>query len=101
MKRHAMICGFAVLLCSMIVLGACSKSNPPQEQKPAMEQQQPQAEMQAPPASATAAATYSCPMHPEVTATEPSKCSKCGMDLVQAEPAPAAPESSAAHTEGH
>jgi hypothetical protein len=27
------------------------------------------------------AATYSCPMHPEVTSDKPGKCSKCGMDL--------------------
>ena len=27
--------------------------------------------------------TYACPMHPEVTSTQPAqKCSKCGMDLV-------------------
>jgi hypothetical protein len=27
--------------------------------------------------------TYACPMHPEVTDTKPSKCSKCGMTLVK------------------
>lgn len=27
------------------------------------------------------AASYACPMHPEVTADKPGKCSKCGMDL--------------------
>ena len=27
-------------------------------------------------------ATYTCPMHPEVHATKPGKCPKCGMDLV-------------------
>ncbi len=27
------------------------------------------------------AATYACPMHPEVTSTKPGKCSKCGMAL--------------------
>lgn len=25
---------------------------------------------------------YSCPMHPDVTADKPGKCSKCGMDLL-------------------
>ena len=30
-----------------------------------------------------AAASYVCPMHPEVTSAEPGKCSKCGMDLVK------------------
>jgi FtsP/CotA-like multicopper oxidase with cupredoxin domain len=31
---------------------------------------------------AAAAASYGCPMHPEVTASEPSKCPKCGRKLV-------------------
>jgi len=42
-----------------------------------------------PAASATAhdssspkSVTYSCPMHPEVTSSQPGKCSKCGMKLV-------------------
>ncbi|HWC09936.1 MAG TPA: multicopper oxidase family protein [Acidimicrobiales bacterium] len=30
----------------------------------------------------TAADSYACPMHPEVTATEPTTCPKCGMKLV-------------------
>jgi len=30
-----------------------------------------------------AAAMYVCPMHPEVTASEPSKCPKCKMKLVK------------------
>lgn len=30
----------------------------------------------------TAAAEYTCPMHPEVTQKTPGKCPKCGMDLV-------------------
>ena len=29
------------------------------------------------------AAVYSCPMHPEVTSSEPGKCPKCGMALVE------------------
>ncbi len=28
---------------------------------------------------------YTCPMHPEVTASEPGDCPKCGMDLVKME----------------
>ena len=31
---------------------------------------------------ATPASAYACPMHPEVTATEPGTCPKCGMKLV-------------------
>jgi FtsP/CotA-like multicopper oxidase with cupredoxin domain len=38
----------------------------------------------------TPASVYACPMHPEVTATEPGTCPKCGMKLVAA-PAAAAP----------
>jgi FtsP/CotA-like multicopper oxidase with cupredoxin domain len=30
----------------------------------------------------TQASAYACPMHPEVTATEPGTCPKCGMKLV-------------------
>jgi FtsP/CotA-like multicopper oxidase with cupredoxin domain len=30
----------------------------------------------------TSASTYACPMHSEVTATEPATCPKCGMKLV-------------------
>jgi FtsP/CotA-like multicopper oxidase with cupredoxin domain len=37
-----------------------------------------------------AASSYVCPMHPDVTATEPSTCPICGMKLVPAESAPAA-----------
>ena len=29
------------------------------------------------------AASYACPMHPEVTSNVPGKCSKCGMDLTK------------------
>ncbi len=28
-----------------------------------------------------AGVTYTCPMHPEVTSTEPGKCPQCGMNL--------------------
>ena len=31
---------------------------------------------------ATPASAYACPMHPEVTATEPGTCPRCGMKLV-------------------
>jgi hypothetical protein len=31
-----------------------------------------------------AGATYTCPMHPEVTSAEPGKCPKCGMNLEKA-----------------
>jgi hypothetical protein len=31
------------------------------------------------------AATYTCPMHPEVVSDKPGKCPKCGMKLVKKE----------------
>jgi FtsP/CotA-like multicopper oxidase with cupredoxin domain len=34
------------------------------------------------------ASSYVCPMHPEVTDTEPSSCPKCGMKLVPGQSAP-------------
>src|SRR5919199_1368758 len=49
------------------------------------------------------ASTYACPMHPEVTATEPGTCLRCGMKLVPsaAPPVPAPePHQGAAHS-GH
>src|SRR5204862_541548 len=38
-----------------------------------------------------APAVYACPMHPEVTATEPGTCPKCGMKLVPVQADTAAP----------
>jgi FtsP/CotA-like multicopper oxidase with cupredoxin domain len=35
----------------------------------------------------TTASKYACPMHPEVTASEPATCPKCGMKLVAVEAA--------------
>jgi FtsP/CotA-like multicopper oxidase with cupredoxin domain len=45
----------------------------------------------------TPATAYACPMHPEVTATEPGTCPRCGMKLV---PADAPPVSAAELREG-
>jgi FtsP/CotA-like multicopper oxidase with cupredoxin domain len=36
-----------------------------------------------------ATVSYVCPMHPDVTAAEPSTCPQCGMRLVQSDAAPA------------
>jgi FtsP/CotA-like multicopper oxidase with cupredoxin domain len=47
--------------------------------------------------------SYACPMHPDVTASEPSTCPKCGMKLVPSAALPAsAAESHGGHAhEGH
>jgi hypothetical protein len=37
------------------------------------------------PAAGKNAAVYVCPMHPEVTASTPGDCPKCGMHLVESE----------------
>ena len=42
--------------------------------------------------------TYACPMHPEVTSSEPGTCPKCGMRLV---PSDALPASASDQHEGH
>jgi hypothetical protein len=42
-----------------------------------------QASERAAPSPATAAAAYTCPMHPEVISDRPGRCPKCGMALAQ------------------
>ncbi len=47
-------------------------------------------------------ADWTCPMHPEVTSSQPGKCPKCGMNLVPvADVAPAAESAPASKTKGH
>jgi FtsP/CotA-like multicopper oxidase with cupredoxin domain len=51
-------------------------------------------------ADAVPATSYACPMHPEVTASEPGKCPKCGMKLVPSDAPPpqvSQPAEGAAH----
>ena len=43
------------------------------------------------PRKAQQAASYSCPMHPDIKSSKPGKCPKCGMTLRRANTAPAAP----------
>jgi DNA-directed RNA polymerase subunit RPC12/RpoP len=42
----------------------------------------PAASAAAPHSSSPKAVVYACPMHPEVTGSQPGKCPKCGMKLV-------------------
>lgn len=47
------------------------------------------------------ASSYVCPMHPDVTAAEPSTCSECGMELVPSDAVPAASHAAGpSHTHG-
>ena len=44
------------------------------------------------PKEATTAVTYTCPMHPEIHATKPGNCPKCGMKLIMEKPKAAMPQ---------
>jgi hypothetical protein len=58
---------------------AADPSNPSAEETPAMTASVTSAEIDA----AASPVVYACPMHPEVTSTQPGqKCPKCGMALV-------------------
>ena len=58
---------------------ACSTSSEPEVTAPAPTTS---AAPTPPPASE---GQYVCPMHPDVTSTEPGECSECGMALVKSE----------------
>lgn len=45
--------------------------------------------------------SYVCPMHPEVTASEPAACPKCGMKLIPAAGAVSDEADGGAHAHGH
>ncbi|MGE5609451.1 MAG: heavy metal-binding domain-containing protein [Bacillota bacterium] len=56
----------------------------------------------------TAPSVYTCPMHPEVVASKPGKCPKCGMDLVPKQEKPKGDQkptdkddTSSGHTHNH
>ncbi|MBK8787056.1 MAG: multicopper oxidase domain-containing protein [Chitinophagaceae bacterium] len=44
------------------------------------------------PKEITAPTTYTCPMHPEIHATQPGNCPKCGMKLIKEKPKAAMPQ---------
>ena len=68
-------------------LGACSGTGSPAS--PAPVEVHPSEEVatrpETPATGDPATQSFSCPMHPNETAAEASKCSKCGMDMVAAE----------------
>jgi FtsP/CotA-like multicopper oxidase with cupredoxin domain len=49
----------------------------------------------------TTATSFACPMHPEVTDSEPSTCPICGMKLVPADRVPAAVDAQPGHEPGY
>ncbi len=47
------------------------------------------------------AATYTCPMHPEIHASKPGNCPKCGMKLVKEKPKTTAPKKNDSEKKGN
>ena len=86
MKRRSFL--FAAM--PGVVLAACSPAPAPVAQAANDPSNPSAAEGAAPPApkhahaSDSAATTYVCPMHPEVTSSQPGVCPKCNMKLVPA-----------------
>lgn len=71
------------------LLAACSPAPAPVSQAPNDPSNPNAAEGAPPPAAhthavASAATSYVCPMHPEVTSSQPGVCPKCNMKLVPA-----------------
>lgn len=61
------------MLFSIIVFTACNSGETKQTDQKASSQTEANPQV--------AEASYTCPMHPEVTSLEPGKCPKCGMNL--------------------
>ena len=73
-KNLVTVCLFAgVLLVGVILLQGCKKSEPSGSEAVAEKKQE------------TDEHKWTCPMHPQITADKPDKCSICGMDLVPQE----------------
>jgi YHS domain-containing protein len=69
-KGLVTVCLFAgVLVVGVILLQGCEESEPSGSGTSGSKQE-------------TDGQKWTCPMHPDIIADKPSKCSKCGMDLV-------------------
>ena len=98
MKRITLLSA-AILVSFLLVVAGCGTktatpvpdpTQPAATTPPAVPAPQPAAPAAQP--AAPAVQEYTCPMHPEVRATQPGKCPKCGMDLVPVtKPSAAAP----------
>lgn len=67
---------------ALTALVACSRTEPPANAPSEAPKDAPAAPAAATSPASTADHDHVCPMHPEVTSKGPSKCPKCGMDLV-------------------
>lgn len=76
--KHFYLKTLGLLVCTLAFIPAQAQSEAPHhahKASPAKDVRQKQRP------KAKTAVHYSCPMHPEVTAKSPGRCSKCGMDL--------------------
>ncbi len=72
-RQYFVFTSVAALSSAFLLLGGCSKQAPT-EAKSGDPTTQP---------TQTAAAKYTCPMHPEVVQDKAGDCPKCGMKLVE------------------
>jgi hypothetical protein len=76
---RSLFCALVLAACSPAPMPVSTAANDPSN--PAAPEGSPRSIASAP-AHEHADTTFVCPMHPDVTSTEPGRCGKCGMNLV-------------------